>query len=66
MLHFLFATFFSIVSGCGTGWTTQEERDELAQAMKDAGKIGYAESEPGAWERHLEALNQPQPKEWRE
>jgi hypothetical protein len=65
MFHFLLATFFNLISGCGTGWTTADERNELEAAMKAAGKTGYAENAPRSWERHLEAMNQPQPEEWK-
>ena len=63
--HFIMATFVSLITTGSTGWTTQEERDELAKAMKEAGKTGYAESDPGAWERHVASLNEPQPANWK-
>ena len=65
MFGFLMSTFISLISGGGTGWTTSSERAKLAQAMKDAGKTGYAENDSGAWERHLEAIrSMPQPDNW--
>jgi hypothetical protein len=64
MFGLFISTFISLISGGGTGWTTSAERAELAQAIKDAGKTGYAESDSGSWERHLEAMAQPQPDDW--
>jgi hypothetical protein len=66
MIHFLLSIFFNLISGCGTGLPTAKERDDLSQTIKATGKTGYIESDPDAWERHLAALNHPQPKEWRE
>jgi hypothetical protein len=65
MLNFLFSTFVSLVTGCGTGWTTQEKQDELSWIMKESGKTGYVQSDPGAWKRHLAQFQKPQPPEWR-
>jgi hypothetical protein len=64
MIHFFIYTISSLLSGDGLGWTTKAERDEFEQAMTDAGKTGFGESDPGAWARHVESLQQSQPKEW--
>ena len=65
MLHFILATLSSLLSGDGTGWTTAEERRELKEAMQAAGYTGFAESDPGAWDRHVAQLQERQPEEWR-
>jgi hypothetical protein len=62
---FFIATFLNLLDGNGTGWTTKQERDELAEAMRASGKTGYAQYRAGSWEKHLEALDKPQPRDWR-
>ena len=65
MLSWLICTFVSVING-GEGFTTKAEREQFEKDMEAAGKTGHVtNTDPKSWEKHLAALEQPQPDEWR-
>ena len=65
MLSWLICSFISLITSGDAGWTTRAECEQFEADMKAAGKTGHVTNDdPQCWEKHLAAMNEPQPDDW--